>query len=164
MLLFFLFFFLVTLSSRWALSDLTSTEATPLAVDAQSPNHWTARPVPCVAFYISNYGYFLYLCTHPTILPSTYLSVVYLLTNVYLLLQEIVISRLHWRSAPQSQVRSLGHVGTCLSSLPRELWGWEAAWCERAGKERGRELGKMQFLPFDKAKLRDFPEIKSLKL
>lgn len=112
-LFFFSSFFLATLSSMRDLSNLTRIEPTPLAVEAQSPNHCTARPVPYVVFYISNYVCPLYLRTHPTIFPAAYLSTIYLRTIIFLLLQEIVISQLHQRLASQSQVRSLGPVSTC---------------------------------------------------
>ena len=115
MAFFFLFYFLATMSSMWDFSNLTRIEPTPLAVEAQSPKHCTARPVLYVVFYISNYVCLPYLHTHPT----TYLSIIYHLTIIYLLLQEIVISQLHLRLASRSQVRSLEPVSTrcCLLFL-----------------------------------------------
>lgn len=61
-------------------------------------------------FYISNYVCLIYLCTPPTILPSTYPSINYLLSTIYPLFQETIISQLHQRLASQSQIRSLRHV------------------------------------------------------
>ena len=39
-------FFLVMPHSLWDLSSLTSVDPRPSAVEAWSPNHWTAREVP----------------------------------------------------------------------------------------------------------------------
>ena len=66
------------MSSMWDFSNLTRIEPTPLAVEAQSPKHCTARPVLYVIFYTSNYVCLLYLHTHHISIyhlsPDYYLS------------------------------------------------------------------------------------------
>ena len=62
----------------------------------------------CMWFFIHLIMSVFYIC-----IPTTYLSIIYHLTIIYLLLQEIVISQLHLRLASQSQVRSLEPVSNC---------------------------------------------------
>ena len=45
-------FVLATLHSMWDLSSPTRDQIVPPALEAQSPNHWTAMEVPCQLFLI----------------------------------------------------------------------------------------------------------------
>ena len=51
------FFFLVVLQGSWILVPRPGTEPVPPALEAQSPDHWTAREVPrrCIWNFQDNY-------------------------------------------------------------------------------------------------------------